>query len=133
MTEPPMVERIPDILQRLASLETDIKRSDQLLKSSVDDIKATIKSEISDLKGEQIGDLKSANANLIERLDRQAERMERIERSASERIERLERTQGEWKTGAGVAEWMIRFAILLIGVIITGLGVFGYKHIGAGS
>jgi hypothetical protein len=114
-----MVERIPDILQRLASLEKGQEMSAKMLASSVDDIKATIKSEISDLKGEHIGDLRIAQAKLLERLDRQAER-----------IQMIERTQGEWKTGAGVAEWMIRFAILLVGAIGTAGAVFGYKHIG---
>ena len=116
-----MVERIPHILERLASLETAVRHSDEMMRTSVDDIKATIRSEISDLKGEQIGDLRAAHTKLLERIDRMAER-----------IDKLERTQAEWRTGAGVAEWMIRFAILLIGAIGAGLGLLGYKHIGAG-
>jgi len=117
-----MVERIPDILQRLASLEKGQEMSAKMLASSVDDIKATIKSEISDLKGEHIGDLRTAQAKLLERLDRQAER-----------IQMIERTQSEWKTGASVVEWMIRFALILGSGAIGVLGFFGYKHIGAGS
>ena len=111
------VERIPDILQRIASLETDIKRSDALLKSSVDDIKATIRSEIHDLKSEQINDLKAGQKQLAERIDRQ-----------SERLSRLERTQDQWTTARGVVNWLIR---LVIGIGGLALGIFSAKHVGS--
>ena len=111
MTEPPMVERIPDILQRLASLETAMKHSDEMLRSSVDDIKATIRSEVSDLKGEQIGDLRAAQQKLMERMDR------------------VEQSLSRWVTGASVVDWLIRFAILVGGALA---GIFGARHIGVG-
>jgi uncharacterized protein HemX len=113
-----MTERIPNILERLASLETAVKHSDDMMKSSVDDIKATIRSEISDLKGEQIGDLRAANQKLFELVDR-----------LTSRLDAIERTQAEWKTGASVANWMIRLAIGFGG---AAAGILGYKHIGTG-
>lgn len=111
-----MAERIPHILERLASLETAVKRSDDMMKSSVDDIKATIRSEISDLKGEQIGDLRAANQKLFDLHER-----------LSNRVDTIERAQVEWKTSASVANWLIRFAMAVGG---AAAGIFGYRHIG---
>jgi Flp pilus assembly protein TadB len=113
-----MAARIPHILERLASLETAVKHSDTMLKSSVDDIKATIRSEIFDLKSEQIADVKAALKQLGERVE-----------SQSLRLARLERAQDQWKTAGGVVNWLIRAAIGIGGILI---GIFGYRHLGAG-
>lgn len=110
------MERIPDMLQRMASLETDVKRLNELWKSSVDDIKATIRSEVSDLKTEQINDIKGNVNKLGERIDRQ-----------TERVSRLERTQTEWTTARNVVNWLIR---LVIGIGGIAVGIVGSKHVG---
>lgn len=102
------MERIPDILQRLAVLETAVERSERLLKSSVDDIKATVRSEISDLKSEQINDIRK----LVD--------------TDHMRLNEIERRQDRWEGGAGITGWLIKVIIGLAGI---GAGYFGSGHI----
>ena len=115
-TERDHAERIPNILQRLASVETKLQGMDTLWKSSVDDIKATIRSEVSDLKSEQINDIKISQKQIADRIDIQ-----------SNRLTRLERTQDQWSTAKGVVNWLIRLVIAIGGIAV---GIVGAKHVG---
>lgn len=121
-----MSERIPAIIERQEATERELRRLEEMVKSSVDDIKATIRSEIRDLKDEQIADLKGQVKAAIDRGDQQAKAMaERMERMA-ERLMKVERRQDQWSTGAGVVNWMIRLAIAVAGIVV---GILGGQHI----
>lgn len=109
------MERLPSIIARQEALEKDVERLENLVKSSVDDIKATIRSEVADLKSEQIGDLRK-------RVDDQSQRIEAQARS----LGTLQRKQDQWDTARGLMNWLIRLAIALAGVIA---GIFGAEHI----
>ncbi|WP_315731697.1 MULTISPECIES: hypothetical protein [unclassified Bradyrhizobium] len=110
-----MTERIPDMLARLTSLEGHTERLERAWQSSVDDIKAIIRSEIRDLKDEQIADLKQTNRDLTDKLS-----------AAFKRIDEVELRQAQWNTGASVINWMIRAGIGAVGLLA---GLFGAQHI----
>lgn len=96
-----------NVLARLTLVERDMTRMEAFLKSSVDDIKATIKGEISDLKTEQIADIRR-----------------RIE-SLEKRMTDAEREQAEISGGKGALAWFIRIMIALGSL---SLGFYSGKH-----
>lgn len=96
-------------------MEADLRRLDDKWQKSVDDIKATIRAEISDLKTEQIADLKSRLKDGYDTLN-----------AFDKRLDAIEHTQAQWKTSAGVANWLIRFVIFVIGTLG---GIFGWEVI----
>lgn len=111
-----MTERIPVMFERLERLERDMHALEQFLRSSVDDIKNTVKGEVADLKTETIADLK-------EKLKEQAKQLADMEL----RLRVAETDQIKWKTSAGVVNWMIRTAFGLIG---AGATILGYETFG---
>jgi len=110
-----MAERIPDIMARLAMVESKVQGLDALWRSSVDDIKATIRSEISDLKSEQIADLRK-------RFEIEGVALEKMEI----RLREVEGRQRDWDTGRRVVDWVTRF---LIGAGALGAGYYSGKHL----
>jgi hypothetical protein len=112
----PVPERIPEILARLARVEKDLADMQALWRSSVDDIKATIKAELAELKAEQIADLREA----IKSRDRQME-------TFAMRLRHAENTIGDWNAGRKILAWFVKVLIGVAGVLA---GYFGAKHAG---
>lgn len=104
-----MAERIPVMMERIERVEKDVQAMQQFLKSSVDDIKNTVKGEVADLKSETIADLKEKVKDMETRLH----------------IAELD--QAKWRTSAGVVNWMIRTAFGLIG---AGAAIIGFETFG---
>ncbi len=104
-----MTGRVARIEARLEALDDKYDNMDKLLKSSVDDIKATIKAEVSDLKTEQINDLRRRVETMDQRMDGQ-----------NMMLSDVRTKQDRWDTGAGILNWLVR---ILIGI---GGGVAGY-------
>jgi hypothetical protein len=95
------------ILIRLTAVERDLTRMESLWRSSVDDIKATIKSEVSDLKSEQIAELRK--------------RLEIIDN----RLTVLEKDQAEISGGKTALAWFIRITIAIAAMLV---GFLGGRH-----
>lgn len=110
------MERIPEMYARLERLERDMGDLQKVWRSSVDDIKAIIRSEIRELKSEQIADLRTS----AKERDNKIEELEDM-------IRGLEKRQDRWDTSAGVVHWLIR-TIFAVGGL--GAGYLGAKHIG---
>jgi chromosome segregation ATPase len=108
------MERLPQLVTDVELLKSGQQQLDKLLKSSIDDIKATIRSEVADLKSEQIGDLRRAFDGMASRIDRQSTRMDKMERE-----------QDRWQTGKSIANWLIRTVLVIAGVLV---GYFGATH-----
>lgn len=96
-------------------LEKDMSELERVWKSSVDDIKSIIRAEISDLKSEQIGDLKDA----IKTRDRQMAEFEN-------RIRDTEDSLRAWDAGRGLVNWLIK---TLIAGGALGVGYISGKHL----
>jgi len=109
------MERLPEIFTRLDRLERDMYDLQKVWKSSVDDIKSIIKAEISDLKKEQIGDLKDA----IKTRDRQLAEFEN-------RIRDAETGLRSWETGRGLINWLVK-TLIASGALVA--GYLGGKHL----
>lgn len=112
--DPPSGASIRDWMRQV---ENDLKRLDDKWQRSVDDIKNTIKGEISDLKQDQIAEFKR-------RLDQGYADMRTFER----RIQEVELEQTKWQTSAGVVNWLIKFAFLLVGAVAALIGIEAFKH-----
>lgn len=101
---------------RIDAIAIEQKRLDRIFESTVDDIKALIKSEIADLKGEQISDLRGQINALGQQVAAQ-----------NLHISDLRSRQEKWDSGAGVVSWLIKTAIAGAGLAA---GYFGAKHVG---
>jgi hypothetical protein len=111
-----MTGRVARIEARLESLEKQHEALNDMMKSSVDDIKATIRSEVSDLKSEQIADIKRQVLTMDQRLDGQ-----------NIMLGDVRSRQESWDTGASILNWLIRSLVAVGGLV---MGYFGAKHIG---
>lgn len=111
-----MVGRVARIEARLDAMEENQKNLDRVFRSSVDDIKSIIKAEVSDLKSEQITDLRREIATTQQRLDGQ-----------NILIADLRTRQEQWDTGRSVLNWLIKFLVGAGGLIA---GYYGSKHLG---
>jgi hypothetical protein len=111
-----MVGRVARIEARLDGLEVAFGQLSALWKTSVDDIKSTIRSEIADLKSEQIADLKRQVITLDQRLDGQ-----------NMLLSDVRTKQQGWEMSAGVVNWVIRALMGAAGLIA---GYLGAKHAG---
>lgn len=100
----------------MRKVEADLERLDDKWQKSTDDIKNTIKAEISELKSEQLADVKR-------RIDDGYRRLEGFEI----RIQKMELEQTKWQTSAGVVNWLIKFAFALIGAAAA---IVGYEALG---
>lgn len=112
--DPPSMGNIRDWMRKV---ESDLERLDDKWQRSVDDIKNTIKGQISDLKQDQIAEFKR-------RLDQGYMDM----RTFEQRIQQVELEQTKWQTSAGVVNWLIKFAFLLVGAIAALIGIEAFKH-----
>jgi chromosome segregation ATPase len=110
------LERIPELISRMERLERDSHDLQKLWRSSVDDLKSVIKSEIGDLKNEQIADLRDA----IKHRDREMADYEN-------RIRDIENSVRDWTAGRSLLGWLIK-TLLGAGGLVA--GYFGAKHIG---
>lgn len=111
-----MVEgRVIGISERLSAIEADMRRLDDKWQKSVDDIKATIRSEVSELKSEQIADLKTRLQDGYRTLEAQDKRLDAVEKA-----------QDRFHASAGVVNWLIKVGIAIAGVFA---GAFGWDHI----
>lgn len=99
----------------MRKIEADLERMDDKWQRSVDDIKATIKSEVADLKSEQIADLKARIGTLDQRVDGQ-----------NVMLSDLRTNQERYDTARGVVNWLIKTVIGIGGVLA---GAFGWEHI----
>jgi hypothetical protein len=108
--------RIPEILNRLDRVEKDLTEMQRLWRASVDDIKATIKGELAQLKSEQIADLREA----IKSRDKQMETLSIGLRHAEDIVRDL-------NVGRKILAWFVK---VLIGVGGAVAGYFGAKHVG---
>jgi type III secretory pathway lipoprotein EscJ len=104
--------RIRDWMGRI---ESDLDRLDDKWQKSVDDIKAFIKSEIADLKNEQISDLRRELSLTNNRIDQQGLTLSDV-KSKQER----------WDTSAGVVHWIIRLVFAIFGAVA---GIMGWENI----
>jgi len=119
---PGMTGRVAQMLGRLEALEVDmasvnraLERLDDKWQKSVDDIKATIKSEIGELKGEQIADLKTRVNDGYRMLN-----------EYNDRLRDYEKKVDAWDTGRSVVNYLIKAAIALISLFA---GAFGWEHL----
>lgn len=112
---PPGEGRVSELYNRITDMEADLRRLDDKWQKSVDDIKATIRSEISELKSEQIKDMRDQ----IKDMNVKAE-------GRDVEIRHLQREISSWKAGASAVNWMIRFTIAAVSAIG---GVLGYEAI----
>ncbi len=110
-----MVGRVARIEARLEGLEARQEELTGMLKSSVDDIKATIRSEVADLKSEQIADMKRQIITMDQRMDGQ-----------NILLADVRTKQDRWDTGASVLNWIVR---ALIGIGGGVAGYLGAKHL----
>jgi hypothetical protein len=109
------IGRIEGLTARVDALSGEIKRLENIWSSSVDDIKATIRSEVSDLKAEQIADLKRQINTMDQRMDGQ-----------NVMLADVRTKQDRWDTGASVLNWIVR---VLVGVGGAVAGYLGAKHL----
>lgn len=109
------MDRIPEILGRLERLERDMSTMTDRWMSSVDDIKATIKAEVGELKAEQIADLRQAIKD-----------RDRLMAEIENRVRDVENAQRDWNAGKTTLVWLIRFVIAAAGLIA---GFIGAKHL----
>lgn len=110
-----MVGRVARIEARLEGLEKTQEDLGNMLKSSVDDIKATIRSEVADLKSEQIADLKRQIITMDQRMDGQ-----------NIMLADVRTKQDRWDTGASVLNWIVRIIVGIGGAVA---GYLGAKHL----
>ena len=110
-----MSGRVARIEARLEALEKQQEALNAMMKSSVDDIKATIRSEVSDLKSEQIADMKRQILTMDQRMDGQ-----------NVMLSDVRTKQDRWDTGASVLNWIVR---ILVGIGGIAAGYLGAKHI----
>jgi len=109
---------IPDnnLREWMGKVERDLDKLETKWTSSVDDIKNTIKSEIADLKAEQIADLRQA----IRDREKQVNAVE-------VRLREVEEGLNGFIAGSGLLTHILRMAIGIAGVIA---GYLGAKHLG---
>jgi predicted nucleic acid-binding Zn-ribbon protein len=115
MAETDTGSKIYGLMARMDALERNQERAEKTLLSSVDDIKHMIKAEISELKTEQINDLRAQVRACENRLDAQ-----------NLHISDIRTKQENWDSGAGVVGWLVKTAIG-IGALIA--GYLGAKHL----
>jgi septal ring factor EnvC (AmiA/AmiB activator) len=101
----------------MRKVEADLERLDDKWQKSTDDIKLTIKGEISSLKSEQLADFKR-------RLEEGYHDLKEFET----RIQKIEMEQLRWQTSAGLVNWLIKFAFAVIGAAATIIGYETFKH-----
>jgi hypothetical protein len=101
----------------MRKVEADLERLDDKWQRSTDDIKGTIKAEISSLKSEQLADFKR-------RLEEGYHDLKEFE----DRIQKVEMEQLKWQTSAGLVNWLIKFAFAAIGAVATIIGYETFKH-----
>ena len=106
-----MEGRVSDLMNRISEIEEDLRRLDDKWQKAVDDIKATIKAEISELKTEQIKDLKERVAAGYKTLS-----------EFEARLRETEKRQDRWDTSAGVVHWLVKIGFAALGAIGTLLG-----------
>lgn len=105
-----------DVLRRLDKVEAEVESLERLWRSSVDDIKNTIKGEVRDLKTEQIAEIRKRQDDETGVL-----------REYDKRLRDVENAVRDWNTGRGVVNWMIRTAFAIIG---AGAAILGYETLG---
>lgn len=103
------------MLERLRQLEENQREFKKTFYSSVDDLKSIIRSEVSDLKQEQIGDLRESVRQLSEMM-----------RMYEQRIRELEHSNDRMTAGAGLLGWVARISIAIGSLIV---GYFGGRHL----
>lgn len=106
-----------EINYRLDRIEADMVELQRMFKSSVDDFKATLKSEISEIKSEQIHDLRETvkeNRSIITNLDK--------------RLREAENNLRDWTTGRSIFTWLLRSAIAFFAAIAGFIGGNFFKH-----
>jgi hypothetical protein len=101
----------------MRKVEADLERLDDKWQKSTDDIKLTIKGEISSLKSEQLAEFKR-------RLEEGYHDLKEFEN----RIQRIEMEQLRWQTSASLVNWLIKFAFAAIGAVATIIGYEAVKH-----
>jgi FtsZ-binding cell division protein ZapB len=89
-------------------LKADVARLEKLFVSSIDDIKTLIRSEIQELKEEQIKELKQTCKDM------------------ELRLRDMEQSHENWMKGAGMVGWAIKTAIALASAIG---GAVGWEHL----
>lgn len=109
-----MPERIAGMSERMDHLEDDIKDMKQFMKTSVDDIKDTVRSQISELKSEQLGDLKTRLNDGYRQLNEHDLRLRDVEKQ-----------QNAYAAAGGVLGWLVKTTIGVLGVLA---GAFGWEH-----
>lgn len=109
-------QQLARLISDMERLKDDMERHERRWETTVDDIKAIIKSEIHDLKSEQITDLKQA----IKDRDQQFAEMEN-------RMRDVEGGVRDWNTGRGILSWLIKLGI---GGGSLAAGYLGAKHLG---
>lgn len=122
-----MSERIPEILSRLTRQEADMVDLKKFVASSVDDIKNTVKSEVGDLKQEQIADLRQAIKDRDHQIRGLDARIVQLGESFDRRVREAENTIRDWNTGKSIFHWLVK-AIIGAGGLLA--GYFSAKHIG---
>lgn len=109
------VEQIPALIVRITALENDMKDLERLWRSSVDDIKNTIKGEVSELKAEPISDLRNRVSEGYKTLKEYDERLREVENSVR-----------DWNTGRSVVKYLVHGAVA---VGSAAAGILGYEGI----
>jgi gas vesicle protein len=117
-----MVESLEFRINRLEAEHADLER---LWRSSVDDIKNTIKGEIAELKSEQIKDLRDVIKEHSERLNAHSDRFSHLKEQMDEEIRKIEFKVNRWETSVGVVHWIVRAIFAVIGL---GAGFWGADH-----
>ena len=97
-------------------LESELKDLDRLWRSTTDDIKNKIESEVRELKDEPIKEIKEDMKDFDRRL-----------LSGLERLEKVERKQERWETSAGTVHWIVRGVFGILGIVAGFLGADHFK------
>jgi len=109
------MERIDGLAARIENVERAIPEMTRLWNKTVDDIRAIIRSEIADLKTEQIADLRKN----VEKRDFQMEALEA-------RVRANEVTIHEWVASSRVLNWLLK-SVIAIGALLA--GYLGGRHL----
>jgi len=110
-----MIGRVDAVEEAIEAMKRSIDRMEDKWEKSVDDIKATIRSEVHELKGEQIADLKTRVADGYRILDEYEVRLRNVENK-----------QHSYDTAGGVVGWLIKTAIAILSLLA---GAFGWEHL----
>lgn len=143
-------DRTAEILQRIVRLETDIVEQAKRWENTVNDFKALLKSEIGELKSEQIAELRASIKDRDRTLAELENRIRATESAAqanamlasnainasatvasalegvSKRMAESEKKITEFATGSSLINWAIRVGIAATGV---GVGILGSRHL----